>query len=330
MSTEMMRAVRFHQFGGPEVLVVDSIPRPPSPGAGQVLVRVSAAGVNPIDTGIRSGLVQSRVPITLPAIPGVELSGTIEEVGPDVTTLVQGQAIYSNCIRNIGNGSSVEYILLPVETVFPMPRNLSFDEAATVAHGARTAWSGLFEYGNLQPGQCLLVQGGTGGVGMYAVQLAHLKGAYVITTTSTQNIEFARELGADEVIDYTKTNFEEVVKDVDMVYDCVGGQVMENSWQVLKRGGTLVSAVGFPSEETANKFGVDAARVMFPKDLQSILLQVTALVEEGKLKPHIRKTFYMEEAAEAHALCEIQTGPRPHHYPYCRLSCWERIDTVDA
>jgi NADPH:quinone reductase-like Zn-dependent oxidoreductase len=272
------------------------------------LVRVRAAGVNPIDTAIRAGLVQSRVPVTLPAIPGVELSGTIEEVGPDVTTFVPGRAIYSNCVRNLGNGSTVEYMLLPVDTVFPMPRNLNFDQAATVAHSARTAWSGLFDYSNLQPGQRLLVQGGSGGVGMYAVQLAHLKGAYVITTTSKQNIEFVRELGADEVIDYTETNFEDVVKDVDMVYDCVGGQVMENSWQVLKRGGTLVSAVGFPSEETANKFGVGAARVMFPKDLQSILLQVTNLVEEGKLKPHIRKMFYMEEAAEAHALCESKQG----------------------
>ena len=308
MSTEMMRAVRFHQFGPSEALVLESIPRPPSPGAGQVLVRVRAAGVNPIDTAVRGGLVQNRVPVTLPAIPGVECSGTIEEVGPEVTTFIPGQAIYSNCIRNIGNGSSVEYMLLPADTVFPMPRNLNFDQAATVAHGARTAWSGLFEYGNLQPGQCVLVQGGSGGVGIYAVQLAHLKGAYVITTTSTQNIEFVRDLGADEVIDYTTTSFADVVKDVDMVYDCVGGEVMEKSWQVLKPGGTLVSATGFPSEETASKFGVSAARVLYPRDLQSILLQVTSLMEEGKLKPHIRKIFSMEEAAEAHALCESKHG----------------------
>lgn len=308
MSTEMMRAVRFHRFGPPEVMVVDSIPRPLSPGTGQVLVRVRAAGVNPIDTAIRGGLVQNRVPVTLPAIPGVELSGTIEEVAPDITTFVPGQAIYSNCISNLGNGSSVEYMLLPVNTVFPMPRNLSFDEAATVAHGARTAWSGLFEYGNLQARQRILVQGGSGGVGMYAVQLAHLKGAYVITTTSAQNFDFVRELGADEVIDYTTTNFEDILKDIDMVFDCVGGKVMDDSWQVLKRGGTLVSAVGFPSEETANKFGVGAARVMFPQDLQSIILQVTSLMEEGKLKPHIRKTFYMDEMAEAHALCESKQG----------------------
>lgn len=308
MSTEMMRAVRFHSFGAPEVLVVDSIPRPASPGRGQVLVRVHAAGINPFDVGMRAGLMQNRVPITLPAIPGVELSGTIEEVGPDVTAFVKGQAVYSNTVGNLGNGSNVEYILLSVNTVFSMPRNLSFDEAATVAHGARTAWSGLFEYGDLQPGQRLFVQGGTGGVGMYAVQLAHLKEAYVITTTSTKNVEFAHELGADEVIDYTQTKFEEVVKDVDMVYDNLGGEIMERSWQTLKAGGTLVSATGFPSEETANKFGVRSARVMLPKDLPSILTQVTTLVEAGKLKPHIRKMFSMEQAAQAHALCETRHG----------------------
>ena len=145
MSTNMMRAVRFHSFGPPQVLVLDSISRPPSPGAGQVLVRVHAAGVNVIDTGIRAGLLQNRIPITLPAIPGVELAGTIEELGPDVTTFVPAQAIYSNCIQNLGDGSTVEYMLLPISTVFPMPRNLTFDQASTVAHGARTAWSGLFE-----------------------------------------------------------------------------------------------------------------------------------------------------------------------------------------
>lgn len=308
MSTEMMKAVRFHSFGAPEVLVVDSIPRPPSPGEGQVLVRVRAAGVNPFDTGMRAGLIQNRIPITLPGIPGVELSGTIEEVGPGVTHYVKGQAIYSNTLSSLGNGSSVEYMLLPVNTISPMPNNLNFDQAASIAHGARTAWTGLFEVGDLQPGQRILVQGGSGGVGMYVVQLAHQKGAHVIATTSTDNVEFVRELGADEVIDYTQTNFEDVVKDVDMVYDTVGGEVMERSWQVLKAGGILISAVGFPSEETANKYGVRSARVMFPKDLQYILKQVTAMVEAGELKWHIRKIFSMEQAAEAHALCETRHG----------------------
>jgi NADPH:quinone reductase-like Zn-dependent oxidoreductase len=308
MSTEIIKAVRFHNFGAPNVLAVDSIPRPSSPGEGQVLVRVRAAGVNPFDTGMRAGLLQNRIPITLPAIPGVELSGTIEEVGQNVTAFTKGQAVYSNTVGNLGNGSNTEYILLPINTISPMPRNLSFDEAASVAHGARTAWSGLFEYGDLQPGQRVLVQGGSGGVGMYAVQLAHLKGGYVIATTSTKNIEFVRELGADEVIDYTQTNFEDAVNDVDMVYDSVGGEVLDRSWQTLKPGGFLISAVGFPSEETAKNFGVRTARVMFPKDLPSILEQVTTLIESGKLKCHIREIFSMEQAPQAHTLCETRHG----------------------
>ena len=308
MSTQTIKAVRFHNFGAPTVLVVDSIPYPSAPEEEQVLVRVRAAGINPFDTAMRAGFLQNRVPITLPAIPGVELSGTIEEVGQGVTMFVKGQSIYSNAVGNLGNGSNAEYIVLPVNTISPMPGNLSFDEAASVAHGARTAWSGLFEYGDLQPGQRVLVQGGSGGVGMYAVQLAHLKGAHVIATTSTKNVEFVRELGADEVIDYTQSNFEEVVKEVDMVYDSVGGEVMDRSWQTLKPGGILISAVGFPSDETANQFGVRTARVMFPKDLLSILQQVTTLIETGQVKCHIREIFSMGQAPQAHTLCETRHG----------------------
>jgi NADPH:quinone reductase-like Zn-dependent oxidoreductase len=246
MSTDMMRAVRFHEFGSPEVLSIDLVPCPPSPEAGQVLVRVHDSAINPIDAAMRAGLLQNRAPVTLPAIPGVELSGTIEAIGPDVSDYRVGQAVYSNAVANLGHGTNAEHVLLPVSTVAPMPRNLSFEEAASVAHGARTAWSGLYEYGDLQPGQRILVQGGAGGVGSFVVQMAHHAGAYVMATASTPNLDFLRELGADEVVDYTKTNAEDVVHDVDMVYDCVGGEVMDRSWQILKKGGTLISAVGFP------------------------------------------------------------------------------------
>ena len=145
MSTQMMRAIRFHSFGPPEVLIVDSIPRPSSPGEGQVLVRVRAAGVNPFDAAMRAGLLQQRLAITLPAIPGVELSGTVEEVGPGVT-FARGRAVYANTLANIGNGSNAEYVLLPVHTVAPMPRNIDFDQAASTTHGARTAWTGRSTY----------------------------------------------------------------------------------------------------------------------------------------------------------------------------------------
>ncbi len=257
---------------------------------------------------MRAGLLQNRVPITLPAIPGVELSGTIEEVGPNVTTFTKGQAIYSNTVGNLGNGSNTEFMLLPINTISPMPRNLSFDEAAWSRMVPGRRGPGCLSTAICSLGQRVLVQGGSGGVGMYAVQFAHLKGAYVIATTSTKNIEFVRELGADEVIDYTQTNFEEVVNGVDMVYDTVGGEVLDRSWQTLKPGGILISAVGFPSEETAKNFGVRTARVMFPKDLLSILEQVTMLIETGKVKCHIREIFSMEQAPQAHTLCETRHG----------------------
>ncbi len=303
-----MRAVRFHSFGPPQVLVVDSIPRPPSPAEGQVLVRVRSAGVNGIDVAMRAGLVQHRVPISLPAIPGLEMSGTIEEVGPGVTSFVKGQPVYANTLSSLGNGSNAEYVLLPIYTVSPMPANLDFDQAATVTHGARAAWEGLFELGHLQPGQRILIQGGAGGVGIYAVQLAHLKGAYVIATTSKENLKFVSDMGADEVIDYNETRFEDVVKDVDMVYDNVGGEIMDRSWQTLKKGGILISAIGFPSVEIANQWGVRCGRVMLSKDLANILKQVTTLVNTGELKPWVREAFSMEQVAQAHKMCETRHG----------------------
>ena len=308
MATPMMRAARFHRYGSAEELVIEEIPRPGSPTEKQVLVKVHATGVNPIDVAVRGGHVHNRLPISFPAIPGVELSGTVEEVGPEVTRFKKGDAVYGNNLFNIGNGTLVEYILMPEQTLAPMPRNLDFDHAATVAHGARTAWTGLFELGDLQAGQRILIHGGAGGVGMYAVQLAHWKGAYVIATSSKHNHEFLHSLGADEVIEYTQTKFEDVVHDVDMVFDLVGGDTMERSWQVLKKGGILVSATGFPTKEAAEQHGVRSDRVMYPKDLQYILTQVTALVEAGQLKPFIRKIFTLEEATHAHLMTETRRG----------------------
>jgi len=308
MTPSTMRAVRFHEFGPPQVMVVEEIPRPSSPGPGQVLVKVRSSGVNHIDVALRSGQIQARLPIELPAIPGVELSGIVEAVGADVTHVLPGQAVYSNAIGNIGNGSSAEYILMPATTVWPMPGNLTFDEAASVPHGARTAWSGLFTNGDLQPGQRVLVQGGAGGVGMYAVQLAHLTGAYVIATTSTSNVDFVRDLGADEVIDYTQTAAEDLVDGVDLVFDCVGGPVMDRSWQTLRPGGMLCTAIGFPTEEEATIRGVRASRAGLVPDLLLILERITQMIEAGELRIHVREIFPMEEIAAAHAMCASWHG----------------------
>lgn len=308
MSQQMMRAVRFHKYGHAEELVLDQIPRPDKPGEGQVLIRVHSAGVNPVDTALRAGYMHGMIPVSFPAIPGVEMAGVVEDVGPGVNKFKKGQSVYGNPIFDIGRGSYAEYMLANANTIVPMPSNLDYDHAATVLHGARTAWTGLFEQGNLQPGQRVLIHGAAGGVGIYAVQLAHWKGAHVIATTSTHNVDFVRALGADEVIDYTQIRFEHAVKDIDLVFDGVGGETMERSWQVLKKGGMLVTAIGNPSEETAAKYGVRCAMVGFPKDLASILSQVTALVEAGKLKPYVRKIYTLEQATHAHLHSETQRG----------------------
>ncbi len=308
MAAKMMRAICFNRFGGAEELVLQDIPCPTEPGENQVVVRVYASGVNPFDAALRAGYMQDYVPVSFPVIPGVEMSGVIEEVGPGVDKFRVGQPVYGNLLSEIGRGSYAEYVLASTSSIAPMPSNLDYDQAATVLHGARTAWMGLFELGDLKPGQRVLIHGAAGGVGVYAVQLAHWKGAYVIATTSTLNVDFVRSLGADEVIDYSQNPFENMVHDVDLVFDGVGGQVLDRSWQVLKRGGMLVSTIAVPSEETAAQYGVRCAQVGFPKDLPSILQQVTALVEEGKLKPFVRKVFKMEEVTQAHLLCETLRG----------------------
>ena len=308
MADKTMRAIRFHKYGNAEELVLDQIPQPGKPGEGQVLVRVHAAGVNPIDTAIRAGYLHQMMPMQFPAIPGIEMAGVVEEVGPGVPKFQKGQSVYGNLLMDIGRGSYAEYMLANAATLAPMPKNLDYDHAATVLHGARTAWTGLFELGNLQPGQRVLIHGAAGGMGIYAVQLAHWKGAHVIATTSAQNVDFVTALGADEVIDYTKTRFEDVVRDVDLVIDGVGGETLERSWHTLKRGGMLVSALGSPSAETAAKHGVRCAQIGFSQDLAGILAQVTALVEAGKLKPYIRKVFTLEQATHAHLLSETRRG----------------------
>ena len=307
-AVKTMKAIQFHRYGNAEELVLQEIPRPEKPGEGQVLVRVHAAGVNPFDTALRAGYMHGMIPVSFPVIPGVEMAGVIEEVGPGVDHCKKGEAVYGNLLFDIGRGSYAEYMLANANSVVPMPRNLDFDHAATVLHGARTAWSGLFELADLQPGQRVLIHGAAGGVGIYAVQLAHWKGAYVIATTSTSNVDFVSALGADQVIDYTQTRFETVVHDVDVVFDGVGGETLERSWHVLKKGGILVSAVGVPSQETATQHGVLCAQVGFPKDLPGILNQVTALVEQGKLKPYIRKIYTMEQATHAHLHSETRRG----------------------
>src|SRR5258708_3153857 len=246
MTTATMQAVQIHRYGGPEELTLEQAPRP-VPQAGEVLLRVYAAGVNPLDWKIRQGLMQAFQPITFPYIPGIEGAGVVEEVGPGVAADLVGQAV----IWQTTSGAYAEYLTVSVEDFARKPKSLSFVEAAAVPVGATTAWRALFEHGGLISGQRVLIQGAAGGVGVFAVQLAKWKGAQVIGTAATANLDFVRSLGADTVVDYTTTPIESVVRDVDLVLDGVGGETLLSSLAALRPGGTLISIAGPPPQEEA-------------------------------------------------------------------------------
>jgi len=296
-----MRAIQIHSYGGPEQLKLEEKPRP-EPSAGEVLLRVYAAGVNPIDWKIRQGFMKDFQPVTFPYTPGIEVAGVVEEVGPGVTTFQVGQAV----MGQVANGGYTEYVTVPVEALALKPETLSFAEAAAVPVGATTAWRTLFDHGSLTAGQRVLIQGAAGGVGLFAVQLAKWRGAQVIGTASTANLEFVRSLGADMVVDYTTTPVESAVQDVDLVLDGVGGETLSSSLAALRRGGTLISIAGPPSQEQAQAHGV---RAMMSRGGASAPLETfRQLIDEGQLKVTTGKTFRLSEAQQAHEYGQSSHG----------------------
>jgi NADPH:quinone reductase-like Zn-dependent oxidoreductase len=312
MAKQMIQAIRVHQYGGPEQLKLEQIPCP-KPQAGEVLIRVHAAGVLPAEWKVRQGLFKNFVPVSFPYIPGSAVSGVVEEVGPGVTTFQKGQAVFGRST----NGAYAEYTTTAVASpalgpetfslLAEKPETLSFDEAATISGGATIAWTALFEDGALQAGQRVLIHGAAGGVGSFAVQFARWKGAQVIGTTSKANRDFVHSLGAETVIDYTSTSFEQVVHDVDLVLDTIGGETLQRSMQVIKHGGTLVSLLEQPSLELAQKYGI-RARKNAALPTSSLLRTIAQLIDEGYLKVTIAHTFPLREASLAHELSQTGHG----------------------
>lgn len=302
MSIQTIQAIRVHNYGGPEQLKLEEVQRP-EPQAGEVLIHVHAAGVNPVDWKIRQGFMKDFRPMQFPYIPGVDLAGVVEEVGPGVTAFQKGQAVFGQSAK----GAYAEYAAASVETLALKLKTLNFDEAAAIPVGATTAWQGLFDQGELQAGQRVLIQGASGGVGSFAVQFARWKGAHVIGTTSTANVDFVRSLGAETVVDYTSTPVEQVVHDVDLVLDTVGAHTLESSVQAVKRGGTLVTIAGQPPEEKVKERGVHVA--LFSSRVSSKLLQTFAqLIDEGQVKVPIGRVFPLRDARQAHELSESGHG----------------------
>ncbi len=296
-----MQAVRFHSYGAPNVLVLEEAPRPQA-GAGEVLLRVHAAGVNPLDWKVRAGHLKEWLPHRLPLIPGWDVSGVVEAVGPEVTAFKTGEAVYGMLDFN-RQGAYAEYVAARTGELARKPRSIDHIQAAAVPLAALTAWQALFEVAGLAPWHTVLIHAAAGGVGHFAVQLAKWKGAKVIGTASAGNASFLRELGADEVIDYRSTRFEEAVGEVDVVLDTMGGDTQQRSWQVLKKGGILVATLGISSPAAAREHEVRGQGVSVHADAAQ-LIQIAALIDAGDLKPAVTAVLPLAEAARAHELSQ--------------------------
>lgn len=298
-----MKAVRFQTYGGPEVLILEDAPLPTA-GAGEVLIRVYAAGVNPLDWKVRAGHVRKWLQHRLPLIPGWDVSGKIEAVGTDVTDFNIGDEVYG-MLDFRRDGAYAEYVAARAGELAQKPISIDHVHAAAVPLTALTAWQSLFDVANLSAGQTVLIHAAAGGVGHFALQLAKWKGARVIGTASANKVSFLQELGVDEVIDYQTARFEDVVSNVDVVLDTIGGDTQRRSWKTLKKAGILVATLGISSPEVAEKYGVRGEGVMVHSDAGQLAL-IAKLIDAGELKPFISTTLPLGEAARAHELS--QTG----------------------
>jgi NADPH:quinone reductase-like Zn-dependent oxidoreductase len=294
-----MKAVRIHKYGGPEVLHYEDAPRP-KPAATEVLIRVHAAGVNPVDWKIREGHLKEFLNHSLPLIIGWDVSGVVEQVGRGVSRFKAGDEVFSE-VELSRDGAYAEYVVVRESDAALKPKSLHHVHAASVPIAALTSWQALFDAAQLQPGQRALIHAGSGGVGHFAVQLAKWKGAHVIATASTKNQELLAEIGVDEPVDYTKQRFEDVAHDVDVVLDTIGGETQDRSFKVLNKGGALVSLVQARSREKAQALGVRALDIAGHPDGPQ-LAEIAKLIDAGKVKPTVDRILPLSEARRAHDL----------------------------
>ena len=301
MSTvNTMRVITQSALGGPEVLEVAEVERP-APRANEILIKVRAAGLNPTDWKHRAtGGFLGEPPFTL----GWDVSGVVEAVGVGVARLAPGDEVFGMLSYPWGHGSHAEYVAAPARAFVHKPAGIDHVQAGALPLVSLTAWQALVENAEVQPGQRVLIHAAAGGVGHVAVQIAKARGAYVIGTASAGKHDFLRELGVDEAIDYRETDFSEAVKDVDVVLDMLGGETALKSLRVLRPGGIVVSIVpmGKPDfYEEAERLGVRAVRMLVDAD-RADMESIAELVEAGKLRATIARTFPLADAAEAHAL----------------------------
>jgi NADPH:quinone reductase-like Zn-dependent oxidoreductase len=290
-----MKAVRIHDFGGPEVLRIDDT-AVPTPADNELLVRVCAAGVNPVDYKTRGGHYAPVNHQNLPATLGRDVSGMVERVGNAARGFQERQPAFA--MLGPDRGTFAEYVVVKAAEAAPKPRCLSHTEAAAVPLAALTAWQGLFDHGQLAGRQRVLIHGGAGGVGHFAIQFAKRRGAIVMTTVSADDRDFARDLGADIVIDYQAERFEDLVRDVDLVFDLIGGETQERSWSVLKQGGTLVSTLGEPPRNKARAYQVHGVGYMAEPNGRQ-LGEIARMIDAEKITPIVSAAYPWRKVGDA-------------------------------
>jgi NADPH:quinone reductase-like Zn-dependent oxidoreductase len=291
-----MKAMQVNKADQGPVLIPVELQKPEA-GLGEILVHVHAAAVTPTEllwyptTHTKSGTARTR------AVPGHEFSGAITEIGKDVQDFEVGDEVYG---MNdwFADGATAEFCITLPQNIARKPATLSHEAAASVPIGALTSWQGLIDRAKLEPGERVLIHGGAGAVGLYAVQLAHIRGAHVTTTVSTQDIDFVKRLGADEAIDYKTSRFEREVRDVDVVFDTVGGDTLERSWGVLKSDGRMIT-IAADSEGTADQRVKDAFFIVEPNQKQ--LVEIAKQLDAGHLRAFVKTTVPLNEASAAYS-----------------------------
>ena len=298
-----MKAIVVHEYGGPEVLKYEDVPRPELK-EDQILVRVIAAGVNPVDGASRSEKAAKFFGMTLPFIPGCDIAGLVEKTGAKVAKFKLGDSVYA--YLSVGDGGGyAEYAVATEEEAVPKPKSISFVEAAGVPVVALTAWQALIDTAKLSAGQTVLIHGGSGGVGSFAIQIAKARGAKVIATASTPNQDLLKKLGADVTIDYTKQKFENVAKDVDVVLDSVGKDTLARSYGVVKKSGFIVTLVARIDQAELDKHGIRGASLGVEPNSNE-LAEIGKLIDEKKIRVVVSQTFPLSEAMKAQE--QVATG----------------------
>lgn len=296
-----MKAIVLNEYGGREVLKYQDVPRP-EPKEDEILVRVIAAAINPVDTYVRQGMFGKRAIGNSSTILGYDIAGVVEKTGANAKKFKKGDAIY--CYLSVMRGGGyAEFAIAKESETALKPKNINFVDAAAVPLAATTAWQALIDSAKIDKGQTVLIHGGSGGVGSFAIQIAKARGAKVVATASTAHQDLLKKLGVDQAIDYTTTKFEDVAKGVDVVLNCVRADALARSYGVVKKGGVIVSITDEPNQAECSKQELHCSRLGAHPDAQ-VLEELTKLIEAGKIRPIVSQTFPLAEAAKAHEQIE--------------------------